>query len=97
MKHPDGQGMGFHVVNGDERLVVLLNKPLTELKTDAQAQGQAWLHRGGHSRELAWFHTTSLQSLLDHTLYVFSVEVLCHCGDNATSPEVFEREACMSK
>lgn len=48
MKHPDGQGVGFHVVDGDERLVVLPHKHLTKLKTNAQAQGQAWLHRGGH-------------------------------------------------
>lgn len=48
MEHPDGQGMGLHVVDGDERLVVLPHKPLTKLKTDTQAQGQARLHRGGH-------------------------------------------------
>lgn len=86
LKHPDGQGVGFHVVDGDEGLVVLPHKPLTELKADAQAQGQARLHRGGHSRELDSIHVAPLQSLMDDTLYVFSVELLCHCGDDATCP-----------
>ena len=92
MKHPDGQGVGFHVVDGDERFVVLPHKPLTELQADAQAQGQARLHRGGHSRELAGVHSTSLQSLLDHALYVFPVEVLCHRGDDASSPAAVEKD-----
>lgn len=92
LKHPDRQGVGFHVVDGDEGLVVLPHKHLTELKADAQAQGQARLHSGGHSWELAWVHVAPLQSLLDHTLYVFSVELLGHCRDDATSPAAFKRE-----
>lgn len=93
VKHPHSQRVGLHVVNGDEWLVMLPHKPLTELQTDAQTQGQARLHCGGYSRELAWPNTASLQSLLDHALYVFSVKVLCYSGNDATSPAVFKTEA----
>lgn len=92
LQHPDGKCVGLHVVDGDEGLVVLPHKPLTELQADAQAQGQAGLHGGGHSREPARVHVAPLQSLLDDALYVFSVELLCHCGDDATTPEREERE-----
>lgn len=85
-EHPDGEGVGLHVVDGDEGLVVLPHKPLTELQADSQAQGQAGLHSGGHGREPAWVHVAPLQSLLDNTLDVLSVELLCHCGDDATTP-----------
>ena len=91
LKHPDGEGVGLHVVDGDEGLVVLPHKLLTELEANAQAQCQAWLHSGGHSRELAGVHVAPLQSLLDHTLYVFSVELLGHHGDDATSPEACKK------
>lgn len=86
LEHPDGEGVGLHVVDGDEGLVVLPHKPLTELQADAQAQGQAGLHGGGHGREPARVHVAPVQSLLDDALYVFSVELLCHCGDDATTP-----------
>lgn len=92
LKHPDRQGVGFHVVDGDEGLVVLPHKPPTELQADAQAQGQARLHGGGHSGELAWVHVAPLQSLPHHTLDVFSVESLCHCRDDAASPARLKRK-----
>lgn len=53
VKHPDGQSVGLHVVDGDERLVVLPHKLLTELQADPQTQGHARLHSGGYSWELA--------------------------------------------
>lgn len=91
LKHPDGQGVGFHVVDGDEGLVVLPRKRLTESQADGQAQGQARLHGGGHSGEPARLHAAPLQSLLDHTLYVFSVELLGHGGDDAAGPVAFKQ------
>lgn len=89
-EHPDGQGVGFHVVDGDEGLPVLPHEPLAELKANTQAQGQAWLDGGGHCRQLPWVHPAPLQSLLDHTLNVLPVELLCHGGDDPSTSEVFQ-------
>lgn len=37
LEHPDSQGVGFHVVDGDEGPIVLPDKPLAELKANRQA------------------------------------------------------------
>lgn len=86
LQHPDGEGVRLHVVDRDEGLVMLPNKPLTEFEADGQTQSQAGFHCGGHSRELVGFHVAPLQSLPDHLLDVLSMKLLCHCGDDTATP-----------
>lgn len=86
LEHPHSQSVGLHVMDGDERFVVPPHKLPTELKANAQARGQTWLHRGGDGRELAGGHAAPLQSLLDHLLYVLSVKLLGHGRIDATAP-----------
>lgn len=86
LQHPDGEGVRLHVVDGDEGLAMMPHKPLTEAEADAQTQGQAGFHGGGHSRELAGLHVAPLQSFSDHLLDVFSMKPLCHCGDDTATP-----------
>lgn len=86
LQHPDGEGVRLHVVDGDEGLAMMPHKPLTEVEADAQTQGQARFHGGGHSRELAGLHVAPLQSFSDHLLDVFSMKPLCHCGDDTATP-----------
>lgn len=86
LEHPHSQGVGLHVVDGDEWLVMPPHQLPSELKSDTQAQGQPGLHCGGDGGQLAWGHATPLQSLLDHTLNVLPVELLGHGRDDASSP-----------
>lgn len=92
LEHPDSQGVGFHVVDGDEGFTVLPHKPLAEVEANTQAQGQTWLHSSSNSRQLPRVHLAPLQGLLDYTVDIVSVELLCDGGDDAATSKLFRTE-----
>lgn len=91
-EHPDGQGVGLHVVDRDERRVVAPDERPAEVQADSQAQSQTGLHGGGHGRQQARGHATSVQRLLNHALNVFFVELLRHWRDDAAGPAGTDRK-----
>lgn len=78
MCEPDGECVSLHVMDGDEGFLVLADQAPAVVQPHAQAQSKPGFHCGGHGRKLGHRNAAGTKGLLNHSVDVFSVKLLCH-------------------